>query len=262
MYNIKNFKGFNWIGFYTLYTKEVKRFLNVFAQTIIAPAVTTLLFYLIFSLSIDRNYLSTENHSFSEFLAPGLICMAIMQNAFANTSSSILISKVQGNIVDVLMPPMAEYELTLSYMLGGITRGLLVGFFVGLFIFMVVDFKVFNFLVILYFAVFSSSLLSMFGILCGIWAKKFDHMAAITNFIIIPLTFLSGTFYTIDRLPDFWQFLANWNPFFYIIDGFRFGFLGQGESNLLLGCVIMLISNIFFIMITIYVFKKGYGLRS
>ena len=166
MYNIKNFSGFNWIGFYTLYTKEVKRFLNVFAQTIIAPAVTTLLFYLIFSLSIDRNYLSTENHSFSEFLAPGLICMAIMQNAFANTSSSILISKVQGNIVDVLMPPMAEYELTLSYMFGGITRGLLVGFFVGLFIFMVVDFKVFNFLVILYFAVFSSSLLAMFGILC------------------------------------------------------------------------------------------------
>ena len=177
MYNIKNFSGFNWIGFYTLYTKEVKRFLNVFAQTIIAPAVTTLLFYLIFSLSIDRNYLNTEDHSFSEFLAPGLICMAIMQNAFANTSSSILISKVQGNIVDVLMPPMAEYELTLSYMFGGITRGLLVGFFVGLFIFMVVDFKVFNFFIIIYFAVFSSSLLAMFGILCGIWAKKFDHMA-------------------------------------------------------------------------------------
>ena len=146
MYNIKNFKGFNWVGFYTLYLKEVKRFLNVFAQTIIAPAVTTLLFYLIFSLSIDRNYLDTEKFSFSEFLAPGLICMAIMQNAFANTSSSILISKVQGNIVDVLMPPMAEYELTFSYMLGGITRGLLVGFFVGLFIFIAVDFKILIFL--------------------------------------------------------------------------------------------------------------------
>ena len=138
MYNIKNFEGFNWIGFYTLYTKEVKRFLNVFAQTIMAPAVTTLLFYLIFSLSIDRDYLNSSDHSFSEFLAPGLICMAIMQNSFANTSSSILISKVQGNIVDVLMPPMAEYELTFSYMLGGITRGLLVGFFVGFFIFFVV----------------------------------------------------------------------------------------------------------------------------
>ena len=127
MYNIKNFKGFNWVGFHTLYLKEVKRFLNVFAQTIIAPAVTTLLFYLIFSLSIDRNYLDTENSVSRNFLHR-LICMAIMQNAFANTSSSILISKVQGNIVDVLMPPMAEYELTFSYMLGGITRGLLVGF--------------------------------------------------------------------------------------------------------------------------------------
>ena len=261
MYNIKNFNGFNCIGFYTLYMKEVKRFLNVFAQTIIAPAVTTLLFYLIFSLSIDRNYLSTENNSFSEFLAPGLICMAIMQNAFANTSSSILISKVQGNIVDVLMPPMAEYELTLSYMFGGITRGLLVGFFVGLFIFMVVDFKVFNFFIIIYFAVFSSSLLAMFGILCGIWAKKFDHMAAVTNFIIIPLTFLSGTFYTIDRLPDFWQFLANWNPFFYIIDGFRFGFLGINDSNITVGFFLLGLSNIFFLILTIIIFKKGYCLK-
>jgi len=261
MYNIKNFNSFNWIGFYTLYLKEVKRFLNVFAQTIIAPAVTTLLFYLIFSLSIDRNYLNTENYSFSEFLAPGLICMAIMQNAFANTSSSILISKVQGNIVDVLMPPMDEYELTLSYMLGGITRGLLVGLFVGLFIFMVVNFKVFNFLIVLYFAFFSSSLLAMFGILCGIWAKKFDHMAAVTNFIIIPLTFLSGTFYTIDRLPDFWQFLANWNPFFYIIDGFRFGFLGINDSNITVGFFLLGLSNIFFLILTIIIFKKGYCLK-
>ena len=124
---IKQFRGFNWYGFYTLYLKEVKRFFSVFAQTILAPAITTLLFYMIFTISIDREYLNTENYSFSEFLAPGLICMAIMQNSFANTSSSILISKVQGNIVDVLMPPLSEYELTFSYLLGGITRGLLVG---------------------------------------------------------------------------------------------------------------------------------------
>ena len=164
---------------------------------------------MIFTLSIDRNYLNTAEHSFSEFLAPGLICMAIMQNAFANTSSSILISKVQGNIVDVLMPPMAEYELTFSYMLGGITRGILVGCFVGLFIIFVVDFRLFNIFIIIYFGLFSSSLLSIFGILCGVWAKKFDHMAAVTNFVIVPLTFLSGTFYTIERLPEFWRFLAN-----------------------------------------------------
>ncbi len=262
MYNIKNFEGFNWIGFYTLYTKEVKRFLNVFAQTIMAPAVTTLLFYLIFSLSIDRDYLNSSDHSFSEFLAPGLICMAIMQNSFANTSSSILISKVQGNIVDVLMPPMAEYELTFSYMLGGITRGLLVGFFVGFFIFFVVEIKIYNPWIILYFSMFSSSLLSLFGILCGIWAKKFDHMASVTNFIIIPLTFLSGTFYTIDRLPEFWRFLANWNPFFYIIDGFRFGFLGSNDSNIMIGVILLGLSNFFFLILTIRIFKKGYCLKS
>ena len=261
MYNIKSFNGFNWVGFYTLYMKEVKRFFNVFAQTIVAPAITTLLFYMIFTLSIDRNYLNTAEHSFSEFLAPGLICMAIMQNAFANTSSSILISKVQGNIVDVLMPPMAEYELTFSYMLGGITRGILVGCFVGLFIIFVVDFRLFNIFIIIYFGLFSSSLLSIFGILCGVWAKKFDHMAAVTNFVIVPLTFLSGTFYTIERLPEFWRFLANWNPFFYIIDGFRYGFLGTSDSNIIVGIFFLGISNIFFLILTIRIFKKGYCLK-
>ena len=261
MYNIKSFNGFNWVGFYTLYMKEVKRFFNVFAQTIVAPAITTLLFYMIFTLSIDRNYLNTAEHSFSEFLAPGLICMAIMQNAFANTSSSILISKVQGNIVDVLMPPMAEYELTFSYMLGGITRGILVGCFVGLFIIFVVDFRLFNIFIIIYFGLFSSSLLSIFGILCGVWAKKFDHMAAVTNFVIVPLTFLSGTYYTIERLPEFWRFLANWNPFFYTIDGFRYGFLGTSDSNIIVGIFFLGISNIFFLILTIRIFKKGYCLK-
>ncbi len=262
MYNIKSFKGFNWIGFYTLYKKEVKRFYSVLAQTILAPAITTILFYLIFTLSIDRDYLATGDYSYTEFLAPGLICMSIMQNSFANTSSSILISKVQGNIVDVLMPPMSELELTFSYTLGGVTRGLLVGLAVYLLINFFIPIEVYNFAIIIFFAVSSSLLLSLLGILCGIWAKKFDHMASVTNFIILPLTFLSGTFYTIDRLPEFWNFLASWNPFFYMIDGFRYGFLGQADSNLLVGYIIMLSSNFVFLIITIYVFRNGYGLRS
>ena len=262
MHKIRSFKGFNWMGFFTLYKKEVQRFFNVFAQTILAPAFTTILFYLILTLSIEREFLVNNNYSYSEFLAPGLICMAIMQNAFANTSSSILISKVQGNIVDVLMPPMSELELTFSYSLGGITRGILVGISVFILINIFVTIEIDNFLLITFFGITSASLLSLLGILCGIWAKKFDHMASITNFVILPLTFLSGTFYTIDRLPDIWKFLAIWNPFFYIIDGFRYGFLGQGESNLIIGCAIMILSNLFFIIITIYVFKKGYGLRS
>ncbi len=262
MYKVKSFKGFNWTGFLTLYKKEVKRFFNVFAQTILAPAVTTILFYLIFTLSLDRNFLISGDFSYSEFLAPGLICMSIMQNAFANTSSSILISKVQGNIVDVLMPPMSELELTFSYCLGGVTRGLLVGLSVGVLIYFFVPIQIYSVTIVIFFSVFSSLLLSLLGILCGIWAKKFDHMASVTNFIILPLTFLSGTFYTLDRLPEFWHFLASWNPFFYMIDGFRFGFLGQSDSNLLIGFIVLSSCNLIALLSTIYVFKKGYGLRS
>ena len=262
MNKVKSFKGFNWIGFYTLYSKEVRRFLNVFAQTVLAPAITTLLFYIIFTISVDRSYLSTESFTFSQFLAPGLICMAIMQNAFANTSSSILISKVQGNIVDVLMPPLSEYELTFSYSLGGVTRGLLVGLSVSIVIYLIVPIQITNLFIIIYFALFSSLLLSLLGILCGIWAKKFDHMASVTNFIILPLTFLSGTFYSIERLPEDWRFFAYLNPFFYIIDGFRYGFVGVSDSNISLGIFILAMANLIFLILTIYIFKKGYGLRN
>ena len=262
MYKVKSFKGFNWIGFYTLYSKEVRRFLNVFAQTVLAPAITTLLFYIIFTISVDRSYLSTESFTFSQFLAPGLVCMSIMQNAFANTSSSILISKVQGNIVDVLMPPLSEYELTFSYSLGGVTRGLLVGLSVSIVIYLIVPIQITNLFIILYFALFSSLLLSLLGILCGIWAKKFDHMASVTNFIILPLTFLSGTFYSIERLPEDWRFFAYLNPFFYIIDGFRYGFVGVSDSNISLGIFILAMANLIFLILTIYIFKKGYGLRN
>ena len=262
MNKVKSFKGFNWIGFYTLYSKEVRRFLNVFAQTVLAPAITTLLFYIIFTISVDRSYLSTESFTFSQFLAPGLVCMSIMQNAFANTSSSILISKVQGNIVDVLMPPLSEYELTFSYSLGGVTRGLLVGLSVSIVIYLIVPIQITNLFIILYFALFSSLLLSLLGILCGIWAKKFDHMASVTNFIILPLTFLSGTFYSIERLPEDWRFFAYLNPFFYIIDGFRYGFVGVSDSNISLGIFILAVANLIFLILTIYIFKKGYGLRN
>ena len=262
MYKIRNFKGFNWLGFWTLYSKEVRRFLNVFAQTVLAPAITTLLFYIIFTISVDRNYLNSDTYLFSEFLALGLVCMAIMQNAFANTSSSILISKVQGNIVDVLMPPLSEYELTFSYSLGGVTRGLLVGLSVSVVIYLIVPLQIHNLLIIFYFALFSSLLLSLLGVLCGIWAKKFDHMASITNFVILPLTFLSGTFYSVEKLPEDFRFVAFFNPFFYVIDGFRYGFIGSSDSNITLGILILALSNLFFLILTIYIFKKGFGLRN
>ena len=259
--NIKDYSSFNWIGFYTLYIKETKRFFNVGTQTLVAPAVTTLLFYGIFSVALGRN-ISINSVNFSEFLAPGLICMAILQNSFANTSSSILISKVQGNIVDILMPPLSYTELTLAFVLGGITRGILVGILVGITIYFFVPVKIYNLYIVIFFAFFSALFLSLLGIFCGVWSQKFDHMAAITNFIITPLTFLSGTFYSISRLPDFWQGLAIYNPFFYMIDGFRYGFLGIKDGNLNIGMSLLFFGNLISIFFCMLVFKKGYRLKS
>ena len=261
-FNIKDYSSFNWVGFYTLYIKETKRFLNVGTQTLVAPAVTTILFYGIFSIALGKNNLSINNIGFNEFLAPGLICMAILQNSFANTSSSILISKVQGNIVDILMPPLSHMELTLAFVLGGITRGIIVGILVGFTIYFFVPIKIYSLYIVIFFAFLSALFLSLLGIFCGVWSQKFDHMAAITNFIITPLTFLSGTFYSVSRLPDFWQGLAIYNPFFYMIDGFRYGFLGIKDGNLNVGVTILLLGNFISIFICMLMFKKGYRLKS
>jgi ABC-2 type transport system permease protein len=259
---IKDYSGFNWIGFFTLYNKEIKRFLNVGTQTLIAPAVTTLLFYMIFTIALGRGSIKINSYDFSEFLAPGLICMAILQNAFANTSSSILISKVQGNIVDILMPPLSETELTCAFALGGITRGLVVGVIVAITIYLLVPLKIHSLFCILYFSISSALFLSLLGIFCGVWSQKFDHMAALTNFVITPLTFLSGTFYSISKLPETWQFIAYFNPFFYMIDGFRYGFLGVNDGNIVVGIVFLFIGNMTSIFICMKIFKKGYRLKN
>ena len=259
---IKNYDGFNWVGFYTLYRKEIKRFFNVSTQTLLAPAITTVLFYIIFTIALGRNLVQINSVSFSEFLAPGLICMAALQNAFANTSSSLLISKVQGNIVDILMPPMSEVELTLAFSLGGITRGIVVGFVVALTIYTFVPIGIYSFFHIIYFALSSTMFLSLLGIFCGVWSQKFDHMAGITNFVITPLTFLSGTFYSINSLPELWQKIALFNPIFYMIDGLRYGFLGINDGNIYTGMLMLAIFNLIAISICMLVFKKGYRLRS
>lgn len=259
---IRDYEGFNWVGFFTLYSKEVKRFMNVGTQTLLAPAITTLLFYGIFAISLGRDSIKIGSFSFSEFLAPGLICMAILQNSFANTSSSILISKVQGNIVDILMPPLSELELTLAFTLGGITRGLIVGIVVGLTIYLFVPVTIHSISHILYFSISSSLFLSLLGIFCGVWSEKFDHMAALTNFVITPLTFLSGTFYSIKKLPESWQIFAQFNPFFYMIDGLRYGFLGIHDGKILLGILILALGNIILISSCMLMFNKGYRLRN
>ena len=214
-----------YIRFVTLYIKELRRFTKIPGQTILAPAATTLLFMVIFSTAIgnSRNeYILTD---FKSFLFPGLVMMTIIQNAFMNNSSSLLMSKVQGNIVDLLMPPISNFQIIVSFILVGVTRGLTVAIAAAIFMLPFVQIEIYSFIVVLFFAVISSAILSLIGLLTGIWADKWDHLGTIDNFIIIPLSFLSGTFYSIKILPEFIQKLSLFNPFFYMIDGFRYGFI-------------------------------------
>lgn len=254
----------NWLGLWTLYARESRRFMKVWAQTLAAPAVTTILFMIIFSLALGGRGRMVADMPYAQFLAPGLMVMAMLQNAFANTSSSILIAKVQGNIVDTLMPPLSALELTLGFVAGGITRGLLVGLSVGFAFFLMpgVPVEVHSLWPILYFSFAASMMLSLIGVLTGVWAEKFDHSAAITNFVIAPLSLLSGTFYSIERLSDGWQIFSSINPFFYMIDGFRYGFIGMSDSSLSTGVAYTLALNILLTIWVYVVFKRGYRLKA
>lgn len=259
---VRRIGAVNWLGFWTLYSREVRRFVKVATQTIAAPVVTTLLFLAIFLLALGGAGRSAGGIPFGEFLAPGLVMMAMMQNSFANTSSSLVISKVQGNIVDVLMPPLSGGELTLAYALGGVTRGLVVGLVVTLAIWCFVPIRIHDFPAIVFYAVAASLLLSVLGVLGGVWAEKFDHMAALTNFIITPLSFLSGTFYSVERLPENWRFIAHLNPFFYMIDGFRYGFIGRADGSLAIGVAVLIGVNAALLMLCFRLIARGYKLKA
>jgi ABC-2 type transport system permease protein len=252
----------NWMGFWTLYRKEVQRFLNVFMQTLAAPMVTALLFFAIFNLALGRAVETAGGVAYPEFLAPGLIMMTLVQNAFANSSSSILISKVQGNIVDVLMPPLSAGELTLAYALGAVTRGVLVGVAVLIGLLPFVDISIHDPFMVLYFAFMASLMLGLVGIIGGIWAEKFDHIAAVQNFVITPLSFLSGTFYSIERLPESWHIAAFVNPFFYMIDGLRYGFIGNADGNVVVGALMVLVVNAALLALAYRMVSVGYKLKA
>ncbi len=251
----------NWRGLWTLYLREVKRFLNVFTQTIMAPMVTSLLFLAIFTLALGRGNLKFGEVPYAVFLAPGLIMMQIIQNAFANTSSSLLISKVQGNIVDVLMPPLSHFELALGFAGGGVTRGLTVGLAAGVAMAIFVPIGIHQPLAIVWYALNASVMLALLGMIGGIWAEKFDHIAAVTNFVIVPFSFLSGTFYSIERLPEGWLLVAHLNPFFYLIDGFRYGFLGHHDGNLLIGSLVVAGINAALCLLVVRMLARGYKLK-
>ncbi|MFD1960031.1 ABC transporter permease [Novosphingobium panipatense] len=227
----------NWVGLKTLYMKEVRRFFKVQTQTIWAPAITTMLFLVIFSVALGRGGREVLGVNFATFVAPGLIVMGMMQNAFANSSFSFLAGKVQGTIIDFLMPPLTEGELMVAMIGAAVTRAVLVGLALvaAMLLWPGVDLSVAHPWAVVWFGLAGSVFLALLGLLSSIWAEKFDHNAAVTNFVIAPLSLLSGTFYVIDNLAPAFQTISRANPFFYIISGFRFGFLGQsdiGDTNM------------------------------
>lgn len=252
----------NWLGMWTLYSKEIQRFLKVYQQAVLAPVVTTLLFLAIFTLALGGAVRRVADVPFEVFLGPGLIMMAMLQNAFANTSSSIVISKVQGSIVDVLMPPISPGELTFCYAVAGATRGVLVGLVTSLVMWVFVPMNIHHLGFVLFHACGASLMLSLLGLIGGIWADKFDHISAVTNFVILPLSFLSGTFYSIERLPGVWNTVAHFNPFFFMIDGFRYGFIGRADGPLLLGIAVVICINLALWWVALWMFKTGYKMKS
>jgi len=252
----------NWIGFWTLYKKEVLRFLIVVIQTIISPLVTSLLFLLVISLAIGDDRGNVLGFPFINFLAPGLIAMQVIQQAFSHSSSSIMIGKIQGNIVDILYAPLTPGEITLATNLAACTRSVLIAL-VSIIVFsFIIELHIHNFLYILIYTMLGSFILSSIGFIVGLWAEKFDHMASATNFIIVPLSFLSGTFYSIERLPTILRNISELNPFFYIIDGFRYGFLGTSDGSIKFGLFYLILLSFVTWFVAYILFKKGYKIKS
>ena len=252
----------NVIGLWTLYVKEVRRFLKVWTQTLMAPVMTTLVFLAIFALAMHRAQASVDGLPFLYFLGPGLIMMTVVQNAFANTSSSIVIAKIQGNIVDYLMPPLSPGELLFGIAIGGVTRGLLVGTTVYVAMLPFVALPLTHPLLVLYYVLSASLMLSLLGILGGLWSDKFDQLAAVTNFVITPLSFLSGTFYSVEALPDTFRWLAYANPFFYMIDGTRYAFTGHADGSVALGVTLLAVVNTALWLWSYELFRRGYKLKA
>jgi ABC-2 type transport system permease protein len=248
-------------GFLALLHKEVLRFSNVAWQTLGAPVVTALLYLLVFAQVLEGRVQAFEGVSYTAFLIPGLMMMAVIQNAFANSSSSIIQSKVAGHIVFVLLAPLSSMELFLAFVLAAVVRGLAVGACVGLVVMVFVPLPVHNLLLVASFAFLGSAVLGTLGLIAGIWADKFDHVGAFQNFVIVPFSFLSGVFYSIHSLPAFWQRLSQFNPFFYMIDGFRYGFFGRSDVNPALSLAIVGFFLLLLTMVTLVMLQRGYKLR-
>ncbi len=263
-YNLKVSKfGFiNTVGLFSLYSRECSRFFIVWAQTLLSPLVSSLLFLSVLTLALGDERGDVLGHSFIVFLAPGLIIQSMMLQSFSHSTSSLMISKMQGNIVDLLYAPLSAFEVSISIILAAVTRSMVIGTVSTLVFFLIVDLKITNLIYIFYAAFFGSFFIGSLGFMTGLWATKFDHTATITNFVITPLAFLSGVFYTIDKLPSIFQTISFFNPFFHIINIFRYGFLGVSDGNMFFGIIYLPLLSLlgWFVAYTLY--KNGYKIKT
>ena len=254
--------NFNWIGTYSLYKKETLRFLNVFGQTVIGPIITAILFLLVIALAIGESREGVLGVSFIEFLAPGLIAMQVIQQAFSHSSSSLLMGKVMGNIVDIIGAPLSASEVTIAIIFAAITRGIIISLISIIIFSFVIEIKINNYLIFTIYLFLSSFIMGAAGFIAGLWADKFDNMATVTNFVIVPLSFLSGTFYSVERLPDILKSLSFYNPFFHMIDGFRYSIINEMDGSINFGIFYLSIISILIWLIAYYLYKSGYKIKS
>ncbi len=251
----------NWLGLWSLYLKEIRRFGKVATQTIISPLVTTFLYLVIFSLALGRSVPQLGGVSYSPFLAPGPIMIAIVQKSPPNTPRSVVLPRVHGHTVDRAMPPLSAAELTLGIAAGGLTRGLAVGLTSAIAVRLFLPYSIHDWFYVIFNAATASLMLAFLGMLAGLWAEKFDQMAAVTNFVITPLSFLSGAFYSTDRLPDFWRHIDHCNPSFYRIDCFRYGFFAHADGWLVAGTIVLAAADLLLGLSTWHLIARGYKLR-
>ena len=249
------------MGFQTLFYKETLRFWKVATQTVAAPILTAMLYLLIFGHVLEGHVEAYPGVSYTAFLIPGLVMMSVLQNAFANSSSSLIQSKITGNLVFILLPPLSHWEIISAYVLASVVRGLVVGAGVFLFTAWFAHMSFTAPLWIIVFALLGSAILGTMGVIAGIWAQKFDQLAAFQNFLIMPATFLAGVFYSIKSLPPFWLAVSHANPFFYMIDGFRYGFFGQSDVSPWISLAIVSAFFVVLAIIAVNLLKRGYNLR-
>jgi ABC-2 type transport system permease protein len=260
---VPEIKSVNWLGLWTLYVKEVRRFLKVHLQTIWAPAVTTLLYLIIFGVALGRGDRVEMGVSFPTFVAPGLIVMGMMQNAFANSSFGLLVAKMQGTIVDYLMPPLSAGELLAGMAGAAVTRAFAVGgaMWIAMLFWPGVNVIPQHPFVALFYALMGASLLTFVGMITSIWGDKFDHAAMVGNFVVAPLTLLSGTFYSVEKLAPIFRQFSYMNPFHYVIAGFRYGFIGVADTPVFLGGIVLLCVNLLLCLTCYLMLKSGWKLK-